>query len=83
MYTQAPATAKIQLELYAMFEREFYGRLSDAGQEGRISLHEFARDGWTYHAKGLWYYPPGEDSPTLTFVGSSNFSELPSSFSFD
>ena len=75
VYTQAPITTTFQLGMYSMFEREFYGRLSGAGQEGRISLHEFVRDGWTYHAKGLWYYPPGQDSPTLTLVGSSNFSE--------
>ena len=30
------------------------------------------RPGWTFHAKGLWYSPPGED-PTLTVVGSPNY----------
>ena len=31
------------------------------------------RPEWTFHAKGLWYSPPGEDRPVLTMVGSPNF----------
>ena len=31
------------------------------------------RPEWTFHAKGLWYSPPGEDHPVLTMVGSPNF----------
>ena len=31
------------------------------------------RPGWTFHAKGLWYSPPGERCPTLTVVGSPNY----------
>lgn len=36
---------------------------------------EYEKPGWTYHAKGLWYYLPGSDLPNLTLIGSSNFGE--------
>lgn len=38
-------------------------------------MQEYLRPGWTYHAKGLWYYPPGSEFPSLTLVGSPNFGE--------
>merc|ERR1712222_170389 len=38
-----------------------------------IKMVEWQRPEWTFHAKGLWYSPPGEDRPVLTMVGSPNF----------
>lgn len=35
------------------------------GQEG----------GWTYHAKGLWVALNGEKAPSLSVVGSSNYTK--------
>jgi CDP-diacylglycerol--glycerol-3-phosphate 3-phosphatidyltransferase len=29
--------------------------------------------GWTFHAKGIWYYLPGEKLPSATLIGSPNF----------
>jgi phosphatidylserine/phosphatidylglycerophosphate/cardiolipin synthase-like enzyme len=29
--------------------------------------------GWTFHAKGIWYYLPGETLPSATLIGSPNF----------
>ncbi|ORY79994.1 hypothetical protein BCR37DRAFT_403199 [Protomyces lactucae-debilis] len=49
---------------------------------GSMTLKEWTRgnygtpDRWTYHAKGLWIQPDTTEShagPSLTFVGSSNF----------
>ena len=34
---------------------------------------EYTRPRWTFHAKGLWYSPPGDTRPILTMVGSPNF----------
>ena len=36
-------------------------------------MHEYVRDKWTFHAKGLWYYLPNEPLPSLTLIGSPNF----------
>lgn len=40
-----------------------------------MSLFEYERPGWTYHAKGLWYYLPDSSLPNVTLIGSSNFGE--------
>ena len=38
-------------------------------------------DGWTYHAKGLWVTLPNEKGPSMTIVGSSNYTKR--SYSLD
>ena len=45
----------------------------DCKQTSRFVLHEYLREGWTFHAKGLWYHQPGEEKPCLTMIGSPNF----------
>lgn len=46
-----------------------------------ITLKEWRRGtvgqpgGWTYHAKGLWVTLPGEATPAITLVGSSNYTQ--------
>jgi CDP-diacylglycerol--glycerol-3-phosphate 3-phosphatidyltransferase len=37
--------------------------------------------GWTYHAKGLWISLNGEKEPTISIVGSSNYTKR--SYSLD
>lgn len=44
-------------------------------QDHRINFFEYENPGWTYHAKGLWYYLPHSNLPNLTLIGSSNFGE--------
>ena len=49
---------------YAELARRFWetcaarGRLAQAGIGGGVSLHEYERKGWTFHAKGLWLVSP-------------------------
>ena len=41
-----------------------------------VSLYEYGRQGWQYHAKGLWYTPFSEGreaGPLATFIGSPNY----------
>lgn len=48
---------------------------------GEITLKEWQRgvvgqkDGWTYHAKGLWVSLNGEKEPSLSVIGSSNYTK--------
>ena len=58
---------------YSLILRQFYNAVSQAGQQSRVSLHEYIRPGWTFHGKGLWYYLPGAKYPFATMVGSANF----------
>lgn len=50
-----------------------------ASNPSGIQLREWRRDGWTYHAKGIWAFQEQSDTkdgaaPTVTVAGSSNFS---------
>lgn len=60
---------------YSLIARNFYKKLVDAKQNHRVSLLEYEKSGWSYHAKGLWYYLPDSNLPSLTLIGSSNFGE--------
>uniref|UniRef100_A0A8C1XAI8 CDP-diacylglycerol--glycerol-3-phosphate 3-phosphatidyltransferase n=1 Tax=Cyprinus carpio TaxID=7962 RepID=A0A8C1XAI8_CYPCA len=60
-------------EAYVHLARQFYNKVCQLGQQSRVLLHEYHRPDWTFHAKGLWYYVGGRDSPCLTLIGSPNF----------
>ncbi|XP_051925653.1 CDP-diacylglycerol--glycerol-3-phosphate 3-phosphatidyltransferase, mitochondrial isoform X2 [Hippocampus zosterae] len=60
-------------DAYTHIARQFYERVRQLGQQGRIRLHEYHRPQWTFHAKGLWYYLHRQDRPCLTLIGSPNF----------
>ncbi|KDQ61230.1 hypothetical protein JAAARDRAFT_173833 [Jaapia argillacea MUCL 33604] len=46
----------------------------DEKDTGGVQLNEWERDGWTYHAKGIWLTPSCSpaSSPILTLFGSTN-----------
>ena len=58
---------------YTAIARAFWGLLVSRGLQERLTMHEYERPGWTFHAKGLWYTAPGQTLPSLTMVGSPNF----------
>ena len=58
---------------YTLLARDFFKLIQEHKQTERISVHEYVRNNWTFHAKGLWYYFPNESRPSLTLVGSPNF----------
>lgn len=60
---------------YSLLAKRFLNSIETNNQEHRFSLLEYERDNWTYHAKGLWLYPPSSSLPHLTVVGSSNYGE--------
>ncbi|KAG5889305.1 hypothetical protein JTB14_031951 [Gonioctena quinquepunctata] len=60
---------------YSLIAKEFQKHYTNKGQQQRIKMLEYLRCGWTYHAKGLWYYPPNSDLPCLTIIGSPNFGQ--------
>ncbi|PFH48385.1 hypothetical protein AMATHDRAFT_196706 [Amanita thiersii Skay4041] len=68
-------------EGYTYLEQRFMKAVLDAGRswvaerdgEGRgVQLSEWERDGWTYHAKGIWLSPSPQSPPILTMFGSTN-----------
>ncbi|KAI9817301.1 MAG: CDP-diacylglycerol--glycerol-3-phosphate 3-phosphatidyltransferase [Thelocarpon impressellum] len=72
---------------YTLLVRRFLEVVGRAGKEAQIEVKEWRRGtvgepgGWTYHAKGLWVTVPGEADPSITLVGSSNYTKR--SYSLD
>lgn len=59
--------------MYVHFARKFLKDIAKTGNENRVKYLEYFRQGWTFHGKGLWYYRGGENLPSATLVGSSNY----------
>jgi len=78
-------------EAYTWYEYQFWSSLKKSkrllGQDGRksdeggVEVREWKKQGWTYHAKGIWYTPASptgaadspSNGPTMVHVGSSNY----------
>ncbi|KAG6826348.1 hypothetical protein H0H92_000231 [Tricholoma furcatifolium] len=63
-------------EGYTLLEQRFMKAVKEAGRmwkEGSgVMLSEWEKDGWTYHAKGIWVSPSPSSPPILTLFGSTN-----------
>ncbi|KAG5637462.1 hypothetical protein H0H81_004479 [Sphagnurus paluster] len=65
-------------EGYTLLEQRFMRAVSKARRvwdpvSGRgVLLSEWEREGWTYHAKGIWVSPTPCAPPVLTLFGSTN-----------
>lgn len=72
---------------YTYLSRKFLDSVSGAGLSDNITVKEWRRGtvntpgGWTYHAKGFWITLPGEQNPSISLVGSSNYTKR--SYSLD
>ncbi|XP_034830265.1 CDP-diacylglycerol--glycerol-3-phosphate 3-phosphatidyltransferase, mitochondrial [Maniola hyperantus] len=60
---------------YSLIAQQFWQKVVDCNQSSRVQMLEYERKGWTFHAKGLWYYPPGSGVPWASVVGSANLGE--------
>lgn len=83
----SPGVSGMLPAAYTHLSVRFLDRVADALRKNSIQLKEWRRGtvgqpgGWTYHAKGLWMAMPREEHPSLTFVGSSNYTKR--SYSLD
>ncbi|EEB93526.1 hypothetical protein MPER_07800, partial [Moniliophthora perniciosa FA553] len=63
-------------EGYTLLEQRFMKAVARAGRLWKestgVQLLEWLKDGWTYHAKGLWLSPNASSHPVLTLFGSTN-----------
>lgn len=72
---------------YTLLSRRFLDAVGRAGLRHQIALKEWRKGtvnepgGWTYHAKGIWITLPKEEDPSITLVGSSNYTKR--SYSLD
>ncbi|MCL4142548.1 UNVERIFIED_CONTAM: hypothetical protein GTU68_025767 [Idotea baltica] len=58
---------------YTNLCKHFFEKISKKLHANRILMYEYQRDEWTFHAKGLWYFPEGDATPSTTLIGSPNF----------
>lgn len=74
-------------DAYTLLARKFLHDVHAQKKDLAITLKEWRKGtvnepgGWTYHAKGLWVTLPSESSPSLSLVGSSNYTKR--SYSLD
>lgn len=62
--------------MYVRFAETFLKDVSQTGNEARVRYLEYERPGWTFHGKGMWYYFAGDEHPSMTLIGSSNYGIL-------
>lgn len=93
----SPGVSGMLPAAYTLLSRRFLRTVQNAGKEDMIHLKEWRKgtvgepDGMTYHAKGLWVTlppqlngqgdPVEEAGPSVTVVGSSNYTKR--SYSLD
>lgn len=74
---------------YTLLARRFLTDVVKMGKGERIHVREWMKggaigkdpDAWTYHAKGIWVTQPQDENPSITLVGSSNYTKR--SYSLD
>ena len=61
---------------YRVFENKILKiNKKDEKLKNKIKIYEYFKDGWSYHSKGIWLYEKDKKYPSLTIIGSSNFSK--------
>ncbi|ORY07101.1 mitochondrial CDP-diacylglycerol--glycerol-3-phosphate 3-phosphatidyltransferase [Basidiobolus meristosporus CBS 931.73] len=58
---------------YTYFTHQFFKKALATGKQDFIEIEEYKRNGWTYHAKGLWCYLNNGTHPSVFTIGSPNF----------
>ncbi|KAI1214555.1 uncharacterized protein F4807DRAFT_1655 [Annulohypoxylon truncatum] len=68
-------------DAYTLLARRFLRAIKERKQDSTVILKEWRRGtvnepgGWTYHAKGLWITLPHEHDPSMSIIGSSNYTK--------
>lgn len=66
---------------YLYLAQNFLKAVHAEGKQDNIKLNEWengivnTKNGWSYHAKGIWISEPDETIPSITVVGSSNYTK--------
>lgn len=86
-FYQSNGVSRFLPDAYLYLARNFLYDVHNSKKEDKIDLREWTRgivntdDGWSYHAKGLWATAPGESEPSITVIGSSNYTRR--AYNFD
>ncbi|CAK9442087.1 uncharacterized protein LODBEIA_P58490 [Lodderomyces beijingensis] len=80
-FYKSPGVSYYLPEAYLLFAKRFLEEVKRRSKQHSITVYEWQNGevnkpgGWTYHAKGLWITVPEEDEPSITVVGSSNYTK--------
>ncbi len=86
-FYKSPGVSGLLPDAYTFLAHRFLKAVHQEGKDGSITLKEWKNgtvgqpNRWTYHAKGLWITLPGQVAPSITLVGSSNYTKR--SYSLD
>ena len=86
-FYKSPGVSGLLPDAYTLLARRFLRSVHHNKRTDSIALKEWRKGtvgqpgGWTYHAKGLWVTLPGDNSPSISLVGSSNYTQR--SYSLD
>ena len=78
-FYKSPGATYYIPEAYLLIHKKFLEQIKKRGKEQLIKLYEWQKGevntagGWSYHAKGIWISVPDEQEPSITVVGSSNY----------
>lgn len=86
-FYKSPGVSGLLPDAYTLLARRFVHAVHKHQREDSTVLREWRKGtvgepgGWTYHAKGLWITLPGEETPSISLIGSSNYTKR--SYSLD
>lgn len=80
-FYKSPGVSYYIPEAYLLIAKKCLEEIKKRGKESLIKLYEWQNGvvntvgGWSYHAKGIWITVPDEDEPSITIIGSSNYTK--------
>lgn len=80
-FYKSPGVSGLLPDAYTLLARRFVHNVHHNGRASDIILKEWRYGvvgqpcGWTYHAKGLWITMPGDKNPSMSIIGSSNYTK--------
>lgn len=86
-FYKSPGVSGLLPDAYTLLARRFVRSIHEHKLEDSTMLREWRKGtvnepgGWTYHAKGLWVTLPGNKDPSISVIGSSNYTKR--SYSLD
>jgi len=86
-FYKSPGVSGLLPDAYTLLARRFLRAVHHCKREDSTVLREWRKGtvgepgGWTYHAKGLWVTMPDNANPSISLIGSSNYTKR--SYSLD
>ncbi|KAK1760350.1 CDP-diacylglycerol-glycerol-3-phosphate 3-phosphatidyltransferase [Echria macrotheca] len=86
-FYKSPGVSGLLPDAYTLLARRFLRAVHHNKREASTVLREWRKGtvgepgGWTYHAKGLWVTLPENKNPSISLIGSSNYTKR--SYSLD